>query len=35
MSLNGEIVFITGASSSNGAATALGFAAEGARVVAT
>jgi NADP-dependent 3-hydroxy acid dehydrogenase YdfG len=33
MSLNGKIVFITGASSGIGAATALAFAAEGARLL--
>ena len=33
MSLNGKIVFITGASSGIGAATTLAFAAEGARLL--
>ena len=33
MSLNGKIVFITGASAGIGAATALAFAAEGARLL--
>ena len=33
MSLNGKIVFVTGASAGIGAATALAFAAEGARLL--
>ena len=33
MKVNGQIVFITGASSGIGAATALAFAAEGARLL--